>query len=104
VRTSPFCSVTRAHDELSIISLERLVPPTVTASRGWRLIRFTGPLDLSAVGLLSSVTAPLARAGVGLLTLSTYATDYILIRSGRLKEARRALRAAGHTVRSRPSR
>jgi len=93
-----FSSVTRTADELSIICPAAQVPATIQAEKGWRLLKFTGPFDFGAVGVLASVTEPLARAGISLLAVSTFDTDYILVKAGRLDDALRTLEAAGHQV------
>ena len=96
--TGAFSSVTRTTDELSIICPAAAVPAGVRCEAGWRLIRFAGPFDFTAVGILASVTEPLARAGLSLIAIGTFNTDYILLKAERLGEAVRALEAAGHSV------
>jgi hypothetical protein len=93
-----FSSVTRTADELSIVCPTVQVPTGIKAERGWRLLKFRGPLDFGAVGILAAVTAPLAQAGISLLAVGTFDTDYVLVRSDRLDEVARALAATGHTV------
>ena len=58
-----------------------------------------GTLDFSLVGVLSSLLTPLAEAGVSVFALSTFDTDYLLVRQGNLEQAVQALGAAGHAVR-----
>ena len=94
-----FSSVTRTADELSIICPAAPVPAGIKAERGWRLLKVAGPLDFGAVGILAAVTAPLASAGISLLSLGTFDTDYVLVKADRLDDALRSLEAAGHTVR-----
>jgi uncharacterized protein len=92
----PFLSLTRTEDELSLIVPESIVPAAVRAERGWTLVKFAGPFDFGAVGILASVAQPIAAAGISLLALGTFDTDYVLIKSDRLDAARRILTAAGH--------
>jgi hypothetical protein len=94
-----FSSVTRTPDELSIVCAESVVPSGFRAERDWALLQFAGPFDLSAVGILASVAQPLAAAGISLLALGTFDTDYILIKREHLQKARLMLTAAGHTLR-----
>ncbi|MDB6113114.1 MAG: hypothetical protein JWQ62_59 [Lacunisphaera sp.] len=94
-----FSSVTRTADELSIVCSATQVPAATKSERDWRLFKFAGPFDFGAVGVLASVTEPLARAGISLLAIATFDTDYVLIRAARLDEAIRTLEAAGHQVR-----
>ena len=93
-----FSSVTRTADELSVVCPESAVPAGVRAERAWTLLQVAGPFPFTAVGILASVAQPLATAGVSLLALGTFDTDYVLIKRAQLDDARRALTAAGHVV------
>ena len=57
-----------------------------------------GPLDFSLTGILSAIAGPLAAAGVALFAVSTFDTDYILVKADRYPDAVAALTSAGHTV------
>lgn len=91
-------SVTRTADELSIVCPEAAVPSDLPAQRGFRGLRVRGPLAFSAVGVLASLAGPLAAAGVSLFALSTYDTDYLLVRAADLERAVAALAGAGHAL------
>ena len=93
-----FRSVTRTGNELSIVCRERSVPAGVRREDGFRCIEVEGPLEFDAVGVLAALTAPLARARVPILAVSTFDTDYLLLRESQLAAATRALRRAGHVV------
>ena len=93
-----FVSITRTAAELSIVCAEGRVPAGVRHDGGWRCLELVGPFDLSATGILLSVLAPLADVGVGIFALSTFDTDYVLVRAAQLEAALAALRAAGHGV------
>jgi hypothetical protein len=97
---SSFVTVSRTPHELSITIEERRVPETVAAERGYRLVRVDGPLPLHLVGVLSAITEPLAAARVPIFAISTYDTDYVLLKEFDLSRAVAALEAAGHTVRT----
>jgi hypothetical protein len=97
-REGSITSVTRTADELSIVCAAETIPADVRAERGWRCIRVVGPLDFSLTGILASIVGPLAAAKVSVFTLSTYETDYVLVRGPRLGAAIECLRAAGHEV------
>jgi hypothetical protein len=94
--TGLFRSVTRTHDELSIVCEDGAVPEGVQAARGWRAIRVAGTLEFTATGILSSLTAPLAEARISIFALSTHDTDYVLVRDEALGRAVDVLTAAGH--------
>lgn len=93
-----FFSVTRTQDELSVVCPEGDVPEGMRRETGWRAIKLEGPFDLSMVGILSSVLGPLAGAGAGIFAVSTFDTDYVLVREGQLDLAVATLREAGHMV------
>jgi len=97
--SAPFWTVTRAGDELSIICSAEAVPFDCSHERGWRLLRMLGPFPFDLTGILASVLTPLAAADVGILAISTFNTDYILVKHTRVAAAVDALRAAGHVVR-----
>jgi hypothetical protein len=92
-----FCSVTRTSDELSIVAEFELVPEDIRPEIVWRILKVRGPFDLSVVGVLASLVAPLAEAGLSVFTVSTFDTDYLLTQTGQLHAAVDALRRAGHT-------
>jgi len=91
-------SVTRTRGELSLVLAEDAVRDGWKAERGWRGLEVKGPLDFSLTGILASLATPLAEARVSLFAVSTYDTDYVLVREADLERAIEALRGAGHTV------
>lgn len=93
-----FLSLTRTRDELSVVCPEVAVPPDVDVEPGWRALSVAGPLDLALTGVLASLAAPLAEAGVPLLAIGTHDTDHVLVRAADLDRALAALVAAGHDV------
>lgn len=94
----PLTCFTRTESELSVVCLDGAVPDGVRAERGWRALRVAGTLDLTLVGVLAALLVPLAGAGVSVFALSTFDTDYVLVRHVDLARALEALRAAGHRV------
>lgn len=93
-----FYSVTVTPSELSVVCEAACVPPDVRHEPGWRCLKVRGTLDFSLTGVLASLAAPLAEAGVSLFSLSTFDTDYLLVKGERLQTAVTALEAAGHSV------
>lgn len=94
----PFWSATRTGEELSLVIPEDRLPAGWQAENGWRSLKVQGPLDFGLTGILASLSAPLAQAGVSLFALSTYDTDYLLVRETTLAEALSALRTAGFEI------
>jgi len=93
----PFVNVTRTDDELAFMCPAENVPAAVRAERDWRVLKLVGPFPFTAVGVLASFATPLARAGIRILSLATYDTDYLLVKSEALDDAVAVLTAAGHT-------
>ena len=96
--TGDFTSVTRTADELSIVCTEENVPSDVRAERGWSLLKVEGPLRLDETGILSSLLSPLATAGIPVFTVSTFDTDYVLLKEDKISRAKAALTGAGHFI------
>lgn len=97
-RSNSFSSITKTSDELSIICWQNSVPEEVPKNGNWRCLKIEGPLDFSAVGILNSITQPLAKKRISILAVSTYETDYFLVREEQLPEALRILMKEGHEV------
>ena len=93
-----FYSVTRTRDELSIIVEETHVPAGTQSQSGWRVLRVHGPFILSEIGVLVSLTTPLADARVSVFVVSTFDTDYLLVTEEHLTSAIVALDRAGHSI------
>ena len=92
-------SVTRTSDELSLVCETDYVPEDVVEREdGWRALVVAGPLDFALVGILAKIAEALASAGVSLFALSTFKTDYVLVKDKSLDTAIEALRCAGCTV------
>ena len=91
-------SVTRTPEETSVVCRAAIVPPSVRVETGWRALRVAGPLDFALTGVLLSLLGPLAAAGVSVFALSTFDTDYVLVREAALEEAKAVLTGAGHRI------
>ena len=89
----PLASVVRTGDELSIVCPSAQVPAGIRCEHGWRAFRIAGAIDFALTGVLASVLDPLAAAEVGIFALSTFDTDYILVRTPQLELARATLSA-----------
>jgi len=98
VDAGPFRSVTRTDNEVSVVCRDRDVPAGESAERGWRVLELKGPLDFSLTGVVASLVVPLAEAEITVFVISTFETDYILVRASDLETASDALAAVGHSV------
>ena len=98
VDKSAFYSITRTQEELTLVSREAPVPQGTKCERGWRCFRVQGVLDFSEIGIMFSITQPLAKSGVSVFVISTYDTDYFLVKEKELPKAIDALTAIGHKI------
>lgn len=96
---SGFASITRTRDETSIVCLDSSVPDGARAERGWRLFQLEGPIPFDQVGVLSSLVAPLAARNVSVFAVSTFDTDYLLVKEAQLASAIEVLESSGHSLR-----
>ncbi|ADL53518.1 ACT domain-containing protein [Clostridium cellulovorans] len=76
-----FFSITRTSDELSIVCSEDNIPSDIKCEKDWRALKVEGPLDFSLVGILASISTILAQKGISIFVISTYDTDYILVKN-----------------------
>ncbi len=74
------------------------MPADVRAERGWRCLKVAGPFSFTEVGVLASLTEPLAPAGISLFAVSTFDTDYLLVKADDLSHAAETLTSAGHQI------
>jgi hypothetical protein len=96
--TGDFISITRTPDELSIVCLQNNAPQSVNCDRGWKCLRVEGSLALSLTGILASLITPLSQAGISIFSMSTYETDYLLVKEQNLEDVLRVLNQEGHRI------
>lgn len=89
----------KTDEEISLVCETEYAPEnTLAREDGWRGFRIQGVLDFSLIGILSKLSAVLAENGIGIFAVSTYNTDYILVKEERFTEALDVLEKAGYTV------
>jgi hypothetical protein len=81
-----------------VVCRQEAVPAGTQAEVGWRCLRVAGAMPFTLVGVLASLTGPLAAAGVGFFAVSTFDTDHLLVMEAEFPAAVAALRGAGHSV------
>ena len=86
-----FTSLTRTADELSVVCPQKNVPPDVKCEGNWRCLKVAGPLDFALTGVLASLASALAEADISLFAVSTFDTDYLLVKADKLAQAITAL-------------
>jgi uncharacterized protein len=97
-RAGPLLSITRTAEETSVVCLAENAPRGARVEDGWRALKLEGPIPFQQVGVLSALSGSLAGAGLSLFALSTFDTDYVLVKETDLAAAVDALRRAGFGV------
>ena len=99
IYSSDFYSITRSEDELSVVAIQNLSTPTnVKSDPGWRILKIAGPLDFSLIGIIAEISAILKEKNIPIFVISTFETDFILVKNGSLKSAIDTLINKGHIV------
>lgn len=94
-----FYFIGKTDDELSLVCLTEDVPAETSArDDGWKAFRIEGVLDFSLIGILSKISGVLADAGIGIFAVSTYNTDYVLVKAGNFAKALVELEKAGYEI------
>jgi uncharacterized protein len=96
-----FVSISRTADELSIVCRSERVPVEelrVQSESGWACLQLLGPFAFTLTGILLAILKPLANAGIGIFAVSTFDTDYVMVKHVQLAQTIEALTADGHTV------
>jgi len=93
-----FYSITRTAEELSVVCNEERVPLGTESETGWRCFQLLGPFNFSEIGIISSLTHPLTESGVSVFVISTFDTDYLMVKEKDFARAIDVLTAQGHQV------
>lgn len=98
----PFYALLRSADELSVCCSSSFALDSEQQESDWAGLAVAGPLDFTLTGIVSSLTAPLAEAGIPVFVISSFDTDYLLVKLDVLARAESVLSAAGFTVLTNP--
>ncbi|GAB4548353.1 MAG: ACT domain-containing protein [Anaerolineae bacterium] len=93
-----FVAITRTTDELSVVCDQSLVPNGIRAERDWCCLKIVGQLDFGLTGIVAGITHTLAAVGISVFVISTYNTDYVLVRHASLERAMHALSIEGYSI------
>jgi len=97
--TGSLYALTRTTDEVSLVCIEDDCPRNTTKlDAGWSALVVEGQMDFSLTGILASIAGPLAAAGIPIFAISTYDTDYVLVRTVHLPNAIKTLGRERHTI------
>ena len=91
-----FFSATSSADEVSIVCPDAQVPAGIVYEGEWACLKLQGPFPFSETGILSSFIQPLAEHAIPIFAVSTFETDYVLVKHAWVEQAVAALRTAGH--------
>ncbi len=95
--SSDFFFAGKTDEEISLVCKTEDAPEkTAEREDGWRCFRIEGQLDFSLTGILSRISAVLADAGIGIFAVSTYNTDYVLVKARDLDRSVSSLKEAGY--------
>lgn len=95
---SDFYTITKTEDELSVVCVEDLIPQEIQCEKDWNILKVEGPLDFALVGILSKISTILAQKAISIFAISTYDTDYILVKNKDIINAIEALVENGYEV------
>ena len=90
--------ISRTFDELSVVVSSDLDLPSLDSEAGWRCLEVMGPLALSLTGIIAGIADVLSKANISIFTLSTFDTDYILVKDSMLDTATKALEQANYRI------
>ena len=96
---TPFCFIQKTNEENSLVCQTKDVPiNTIAREDGWIALKIDGILDFSLIGILSKISTILAEVNISIFALSTFNTDYILIKQEQLDRAIEALKNNGYNL------
>jgi hypothetical protein len=97
-RDGAFHCATRTADELSIVCSAESVPTGAQVNAPWTCFKIAGPIPFEEVGVLAAFVNPLAESGIPIFAISTFDTDYVLVKEEFTSRAQEVLREAGHEL------
>ena len=100
IYSSEFCSVTKTDEELSVVTAQTdQISDWSASSNDWRLFKIEGPLDFSLIGVIADISAILKEVKISIFMISTYDTDYILVKENDLNTSIASLKKSGYNIR-----
>ena len=91
-----FYSLSKTAEEISLVCPENIAVTSEKSNPDWKCLKVEGPLDFKLTGILSGITDVLAGEKISIFAISTFDTDYILIKREYLTTAVSALERAGY--------
>lgn len=91
-----FFSITKTEDEISIVTLQENIKEDVKSEKDWKILKIEGTLDFSLIGILAKISGILANHSISIFVISTFNTDYILIKADKIQKAISVLSKEGY--------
>lgn len=95
---SEIYSITKTKDELSILCDLKFIPQGIKCEKPWKALKIEGPLDFALIGILSTISTLLAKNSISIFAISTYDTDYILVKEKDMDNAIKVLSNEGYII------
>ena len=96
---SEYSFIGKTDEEKSLVCITDEVPANVIQrDDGWKAFRIQGVLDFSLIGILAKIAAALADNGISIFAVSTYNTDYVLMKKENYQKALDVLKALGYMI------
>jgi hypothetical protein len=93
-----FISITKTKDEISVVAISGSLEHFDKKEDGWKVLKVSGILDFSLIGIISKISTILANSGISIFVISTYNTDYIMVKTEKLRDAIKVLEENGYDV------
>jgi len=97
-QNNKFFSITRTKDELSVVAKENSLNDYKKTETGWKILKIKGLLDFSLTGIISKISSVLSDANISVFVISTFNTDYVMVKNETLEKAVEVLRGNGYEV------
>ena len=93
-----FFSITKTEDEISVVMLQDKISSDVKVEKDWRILKVEGTLDFSLIGILAKISGILAKNSISIFVISTFKTDYILVKEEKIEKAMTVLSKEGYEI------
>ena len=94
--SNDFISITKTEDEISVVAISGSFRNYCEVEANWRILKIIITLDFNLVGVISKISTILTNVGISIFVLSTYNTDYIMVKKEKISEAIGILKEFGY--------
>lgn len=93
---SKYYWIGKTDEELSVVCDSKIKLNSSKSDGNWSILKLVGQFDFSLVGILADITSALSEAGISIVALSTYDTDYIMVKTAKVQQAKKVLSEVGY--------